>query len=151
MGHVGFSLDSFLTDWVSRFSLDLVECFQEYVHDNLFQNTYFLQSVCSASLTFIFVNLVLFDGNEVGAKVFFILVSSVMYAVLPGKILKLSRMTLEYFLISHILGFVTLFPPQIMHVFGPQHTATINGLMKSISVSIPENMSIQIINKAMHR
>ena len=33
-------------------------------------------------------------------------------------------------------GFVSLFPPQIMQVFGPQHTATINGLMKSTAVRI---------------
>ena len=51
-----------------------------------FQNTYFIQSVCSASLSFIFVNLILFDGTEVGAKAFFLLVSSAMYAALPGYI-----------------------------------------------------------------
>ena len=49
-----------------------------------FQNTYFIQSACSASLSFIFVNLILFDGTEVGAKAFFLLVSSAMYAALPG-------------------------------------------------------------------
>ena len=48
------------------------------------QNTFFVQSMCSATLSFLFVNLILFDGNEVGAKAFFLLVSSAIYAILPG-------------------------------------------------------------------
>ena len=38
----------------------------------------------SAALSFLFVNLALFDGNELGAKVFFLIVSSAIYGILPG-------------------------------------------------------------------
>merc|ERR1712117_768383 len=34
-----------------------------------FKNTLFIQSISSAALTFLFVNLALFDNDEVGAKV----------------------------------------------------------------------------------
>ena len=50
----------------------------------ILQNTLFIQSISSAALTFLFVNLALFDNDEVGAKVFFLLVSSAIYGILPG-------------------------------------------------------------------
>ena len=46
-----------------------------------------------------------------------------------------------------ILGFISLFPPQIMHVFGPQHTATINGLMKSTAVRSPNECLVLLIQR----
>lgn len=48
------------------------------------QNSFFIQSVLSAALSFIFVNLMLFEGNEVGAKVFYIILSSAIAGILPG-------------------------------------------------------------------
>ena len=49
-----------------------------------FQISFFIQSVLSASLSLIFVNLMLFEGNEVGAKVFYIILSSAIAGILPG-------------------------------------------------------------------
>ena len=49
-----------------------------------FQISFFIQSVLSAALSLIFVNLMLFEGNEVGAKVFYIILSSAIAGILPG-------------------------------------------------------------------
>ena len=49
-----------------------------------FQISFFIQSVLSASLSLIFVNLMLFEENEVGAKVFYIILSSAIAGILPG-------------------------------------------------------------------
>ena len=49
------------------------------------QHSFFIQSFCSAALCLIFVNLMLFEGNEVGAKVFYIIISSIIYGILPGE------------------------------------------------------------------
>ena len=48
------------------------------------QNSFFVQSILSAALSFIFVNLMLFEGNEVGAKVFYVILSSAIAGILPG-------------------------------------------------------------------
>ena len=41
----------------------------------------------AASVSFIFINMLLFEENETGAKVFYMIVTSALYIVLPGFVL----------------------------------------------------------------
>ena len=138
-------------------------------------------STSSAGLTFLFSCLVLLDGNEVGAKVFYIIVSSAIYGITPGEIKALPQQQccidctilrstkkpqqcgpwrhvswnsfyypqLAQQLITtsnccRFLGFLSLYPPEIMRVFGPQHTATISGMIYSAGVSGPIQFGYRI-------
>ena len=38
----------------------------------------------AASVSFIFIDMLLFEENETGAKVFYMIVTSALYIVLPG-------------------------------------------------------------------
>ncbi len=69
----------------------------------------------SAAITFSFINISLFDGNEAGAKAFFLISVTALYGVLPG--------------------YVPCFPPQFLKAFGPKHTSTIYGLIFSTSAN----------------
>ena len=41
----------------------------------------------AASVSFIFIDMLLFEENETGAKVFYMIVTSALYIVLPGFVL----------------------------------------------------------------
>ena len=47
---------------------------------------HFFLTLSSAGLAFVYACLVLLDGNEVGAKVFYAVVSVVIFGITPGEI-----------------------------------------------------------------
>ena len=48
------------------------------------QNTLFIIGCLVAAVTFSFTDIILFEGNEVGAKVFYMISTAALYIVLPG-------------------------------------------------------------------
>lgn len=48
------------------------------------QSTMLIIGSLAASVSFIFIDMLLFEENETGAKVFYMIVTSALYIVLPG-------------------------------------------------------------------
>ena len=92
-----------------------------------------------ASVTFSFTDIILFEGSEVGAKVFYIISLSALYIVLPGIICILSLLIIISYVTFNLLklpGYLPCYPPHILHVYGPEHATTIYGWTFSTGVSL---------------
>ena len=61
-----------------------------------------------ASVTFSFTDIILFEGNEVGAKVFYILSMSALYIVLPGILKYVIILDLIYAMLTICVTFYTI-------------------------------------------
>ena len=44
----------------------------------------FIIGSLAASISFSFIDMILFEGNETGAKVFYMIMTAALYIVLPG-------------------------------------------------------------------
>ena len=95
----------------------------------------FIIGSLAASVSFSFIDMILFEGNETGAKVFYMVMTAALYIVLPG-MLDLLHVQKSFYIcyITNTLGYLPCYPPQTLHVFGPKNTTTIYGWFFSTSV-----------------